>query len=251
LLYRRGPFGVVQCPECRQAFISPRLVARDRDQIYADCGYFDQGLYGDRSGRAVKEVWESARLKLITERRFGDMTRIAAIRDRVPGPGERLLEIGCAYGGFLQKAQRLGFDVTGVEYSPAAVGWIRKNTQLDVRSGAIETAGLDPGQFDVVCFFDVVEHVENPPAFLKTLTELARPDGCLVLSCPNFGSLPARFFRSRWWSLRPSEHIWQFTTDTLTRLLRDAGLREIRTYASPLRRANLFRTDSMLATARR
>ena len=227
------------CPQCRQAFISPRLSAPDRDQIYADTGYFENGLYGDLAGRAIKEVWSRGRLNAI----------VAALGGEVAN--KRLLEIGCAYGFFLQAAQKLGFDVTGAEHSPAAVEWIKKNTRLNVCQGAIESAGLPPGHFDVVCLFDVIEHVENPPALLRTVIGLTRPGGTISLSCPNFGSLPARVFRAKWWTLRPQEHIWQFSPETLRRLLAETGLSNIAIRTSPVLKANLFRTDSMLAMARK
>ena len=248
-LYPVGPFAVAQCPKCRQAFISPRLANAERDKIYAEIGYFEEGLYGDRAGRAVKEIWEPARLRLIAERMAED--RRSTFDVRRSDERRNLLEIGCAYGSLLQQAQKLGFAVTGVEYSAAAVDWIRKNTNLNVHQGVVEAAGLPPGHFDAVCFYDVIEHVENPAAFLGTVTALAKPGGVISLSCPNFASLPARLFRSRWWTLRPQEHIWQFAPATLRRLLAEAGLEQIRILTSPLRRANLFRTDSMLALATR
>jgi SAM-dependent methyltransferase len=242
-LYRSDPFGVVRCPKCSQVFISPRLAAADRGRIYHDPDYFQVGVYGlskrFNPGRRAKEIWDAGRLQLI-----------ARHRDEARRPG-RLLEIGCAYGFFLLAAQRLGFEATGIEYSRSAAERARGATGLEIRQGAIDDVPLPDEHFDVVCFWDVIEHVEDPLVFMRKLARATRRNGVIAFSCPNFASWPAGILRARWWTLRPEQHIWQFTPATIRQLMRDVGLQEIAIVTDPFSRANLCRTDSLIVLARK
>lgn len=251
-IYRLEPFGVVRCPGCSMVFLSPRLHAEGRQRFYDDvsyfegAGYFDAGVYGGQSpwspAMVWQRVWASGRLNLIE----------AALAGRGgPAPGRaRLLEVGAAYGMFLDAARRRGFTCTGVELSRPAADNARKELGLDVRQGEIEAIDLD-GPFDVVCAWDTIEHVPDPVSFVRCIAELLAPDGIIAFSTPYFSSLPARLFKKRWWNLKPAEHIWHFTPETHRLLFAEAGLEIGRIIRSPLARPNLTRTDSLVGLAHR
>lgn len=234
-----GRFGIVRCECCGQAFVSPRLKAGERARIYDDERYFRLGLYGNPIGRIVKRIWTQGRLELL--RRLLNRTAVQP----------RLLEVGCAYGGFLFAAERAGFSVTGVEYSRAAVDWLRSHSRFPVYQGTVDQFPLPGERFDCVCLYDVIEHVARPDHVMRSVFTLLAPGGIVSLSCPDFASLMARLFRAHWRSLRPQEHIWQFTVESLGRLLVEAGFVQIQIERSPLLRANLFRTDMLLGWARK
>ena len=238
--FRRDPFALVQCQECGQAFVSPRLSEQGRRDVY-DSDYFDACVYGYKKRLSLslwhQRTWSDGRLELIE-------TLAGAPQ------GRRLLEIGCAYGLFLNLAQRRGYAVSGIEYSQAAVTWTQQNTQLDVRQGTVETVELPVSAFDVVCFWDVFEHVPDPGFFIAAVAKALRPGGLVALSCPNFGSMPARLMRSHWTTLRPEQHLWHFDLRTLKRTLTEAGFDDVRVVTSAFARSNLTRIDSMVATAR-
>lgn len=236
-LYDIPPFGIVRCPSCGTVFTSPRL--RDPGVVYEDSDYFDVGVYGfERKlnvALALQRTWSKGRLDLI-EAVLGS------------GPGSAmLLEVGCAYGLFLQAAEERGFGVTGVEYSRAAVDWIEKNTVLQVHQGELRSARLPDAAFDVICFWDVIEHVGDPLAFLREAGRVLKAGGLVALSCPNFGSVPARLFRSRWWTLRPEQHLWHFTRSSLEETVREAGFHPVAFRSDPLSPSNLLRFDSMVS----
>ena len=240
-LYSSDRFGVVRCPTCGQAFISPRLAEQGRESVY-DADYFEAGVYGYKKRFSIslwhQQTWSNGRLKLIRN-----------LLDGEPA-GKRLLEIGCAYGFFLNVAEEQGFKVSGVEYSKPAVAWAQKHTKLDIRQGTVETVTLPAQEFDVACFWDVFEHVPDPRFFLQVITRALKPGGIVAMSCPNFGSAAARTFRGRWWTLRPEQHLWQFTPETLARAFDEAGLTDVRIITSFFAPANFGRADSLVATAR-
>ena len=236
-LYRLTPFGVVRCPVCELVFVSPRLSPSALQRLYDEPAYFEGGVYGDQSSRSpamvLQRTWTAGRLAEIGRHRQ---------------PPARLLEIGSGYGLFLDEARRAGYDVRGVELSRTGAEHARQQLGLDVFCGQLADAPADPA--DVVCFWDTLEHVPDPLEFLRQVRRRLAPDGVFALSVPYFSSVPARLLRSKWWTLKPEQHIWHFTPDTLRLVAARAGLVVTSVITSPLRQANAGRTDSLVAVGR-
>lgn len=245
-VYSLDPFRVVRCPGCSLVFLSPRLHAEGRQRFYDDVGYFERGVYG--GGRSFspamlwQRLWASGRLNLIT----AELARWGG-----PAPQHaRLLEVGAAYGLFLDAARDRGFDVTGVELSEPAAKSARRELGLDVRHGELEAINVEGG-YDVICAWDTLEHVPDPVAFVRRVADLLGDGGVVAFSTPYFSSLPARLFKRRWWNLKPAEHIWHFTPETHRLVFAEAGLTISRFIRNPLALPNLTRTDSLVGLARR
>jgi 2-polyprenyl-3-methyl-5-hydroxy-6-metoxy-1,4-benzoquinol methylase len=142
-------------------------------------------------------------------------------------PGGRLLDVGTGVGAFLHVARQRGFEVQGVEVSEWASAFARNKKRLPVITGRLEDAQFKSGDFDVVIVNHVLEHVEEPKMLLEEIRRILKDDGMLVIGVPNIGSLMARLMGVRWASLRPKEHIWHFTPQTLKRLITLSGFHEL------------------------
>jgi len=246
LLYDLPPYGVRRCACCTLVFVSPRLRAEALSRFYDQVGYFEGGVYGDRSrwspAMALQRVWTSGRLNRIAK--AGSSTRKG---DRCAA-GQRLLEFGSGYGLFLAAARDRGYDVQGVELSrPAAQ--VTAKQGIAVHCGQLVDAPLS-GPYDVICGWDTLEHVPDPLAVLHRIHELIAGDGTVAISTPYFSSLPSRLLRERWWTLKPTEHIWHYTPYTLRLLAARAGFTVIDVIRSPLAPANLTRLDSLVVLLR-
>jgi 2-polyprenyl-3-methyl-5-hydroxy-6-metoxy-1,4-benzoquinol methylase len=251
LVHDVAPFGVVRCPQCELVFISPRLRPEALQRIYDDAGYFEGGVYGSavstdaaRSVEArlspamlLQRTWTAGRLALIDRERGG------------AAAGGRLLEVGAGYGLFLAAAREAGWTTSGVELSRTGAEHAQDTLGLDVFCGQLEEAPLTPG-FDVVCAWDTVEHVPDPLSFWRTVRSQVADDGVVLFSTPYVSSLPARLLGTRWWTLKPTEHIWHFTPRTHALLLARAGLALTRVVRNPLAPANAGRLDSLVGVAR-
>ena len=232
-----SPFTLVECGDCGQNFVSPRLNDEGRATLYGDPAYFDHGVYGSKLAHAWQRAWINGRLNYLEAQGPATQPR-------------RLLEIGCAYGMFLEEAANRDYDVLGLEFSEAAASAAERRLGVPIATGVIEDLG-SAHTSDVVAAWDVIEHVSNPRDFLDAAFGLINPGGMLLLSLPDSGSMPARVLGRRWWNLKLDRHIWQFTTAELDRLLTEAGYTDITIHSSSLRRTNLGRLDSMFASARR
>jgi len=104
-----------------------------------------------------------------------------------PKKGE-LLDIGCGTGNFLAAARDAGYEVTGIELDGNAARFAKEKLglprvlSLTIGEFARENAGT---RFDVVTFFEVLEHQAAPAEFLKYAKACLRAGGYIALSVPN------------------------------------------------------------------
>lgn len=179
---------------------------------------------------AGEEYWDEkrdpdGRLRDIAserEMRKADLAYIArAVNARAPG---RVVDIGCGLGELLEQIdprhERIGLDPSEKAVETAAE-----------RSGAVTVRGvLEPGRFEpascgAIVAHHVIEHVDDPVAFVRLVHEALRPGGLFVVGTPNFASAAARLFGERFRLLHDPTHVSLFTDDSLMRLLRDSGFR--------------------------
>lgn len=136
--------------------------------------------------------------------------------------GEKVLEVGCATGSFIEKLRSAGFDAEGIEFNSSAVAKARERN-LPVSSLDLSTLSHSkPESFDVVCNFQVLEHVSDPAAFLKGCTALLKPKGRLVICVPNNES----FLKHQYSLLNmPPHHMTQWSVESFGALERLYPLR--------------------------
>jgi 2-polyprenyl-3-methyl-5-hydroxy-6-metoxy-1,4-benzoquinol methylase len=140
-----------------------------------------------------------------------------------PG-GARALDYGCSTGVFLKLVSSMGFAPTGFDISAQAVEHCTK-MGLHAYSGDFFAHPFELGSFDVIHCSHVIEHVEDPIALLTRFRELLKPNGHLLLSCPNYASL-ARWSKGvEWRGWDPDCHLWHFTLNQICRLAKDTGFR--------------------------
>lgn len=136
----------------------------------------------------------------------------------------RLLDVGCALGFFVDAARRRGWRAEGVDISAHAVAYARDVLGVDARAGTIHEAGYEPGTFDVITAWDVIEHVPDPVGELRYMRTLLRDGGLLVLSTPDIGSRVARLTGSRWMGFKlAEEHLVYFDRNTIALALAQGG----------------------------
>jgi SAM-dependent methyltransferase len=146
--------------------------------------------------------------------------------ERVESVGSvgRLLDVGCGHGLLVDEARRRGWDASGLEVAAAAVAHARAQG-LSVREEPVEA--LDPGRdgpFDAIVLADVIEHLDDPVAVVRSCAALlAGGGGVLCVVTPDPASRTARVAGSRWWALLPG-HTFLLPRATLRSLLAGEGL---------------------------
>jgi len=135
----------------------------------------------------------------------------------------RLLEVGCAYGFFLEEA-RAQFTVSGVELSEHARAVCRARGLAVERELTPEFVTAH-GPFDAAVLLDVLEHLRDPGAVLDQLHAAMRPGAQLLITTGNRGSLLARALGRHWRLMTPPQHLWFFDARTVHVVLARHGFR--------------------------
>jgi 2-polyprenyl-6-hydroxyphenyl methylase/3-demethylubiquinone-9 3-methyltransferase len=148
--------------------------------------------------------------------------------------GLTILDIGCGGGLVAEPLARLSAQVTGIDPTNESIAVARRHAEsqglaIDYRTARAEDLVAAGAAFDAVVCLEVVEHVPDVAAFLRTIGGLVRPGGVMVLSTLNRTwksyalAIVAAEYVLGW--LPRGTHEWQrfVTPDELARHLKAAG----------------------------
>jgi 2-polyprenyl-3-methyl-5-hydroxy-6-metoxy-1,4-benzoquinol methylase len=212
---RDGSFGayiddgeVARCGGCR--------VERLAEHCCPDAAFYEGEAYRAKLGQGLNSGSHFADADHL--QRFGlGLLSSNSLR------GSTIADIGCSGGSFLDHVTGLADRKIAVEpseiYHPslAARGY-------EVYPYAQEAAEKLSEAVDLAVSFQVIEHVENPRAFLADIRALLKPGGRLLISTPNRNDIlmnllpdafPSFFYRV--------VHRWYFDAESLSSCAREAG----------------------------
>jgi 2-polyprenyl-3-methyl-5-hydroxy-6-metoxy-1,4-benzoquinol methylase len=144
----------------------------------------------------------------------------------------RLLDIGFGNGAFLDAAQAIGWDVTGIDIDSKVVSNALKRG-LNVYKGDLEVLAGESNAFDFITLSHVIEHVYKPIPVLEACYRLLKPGGKLWLETPNINSLGRMRFRNNWRGLETPRHLAIFNRRSLYTALNQIGFTDVRDAAQP------------------
>jgi 2-polyprenyl-3-methyl-5-hydroxy-6-metoxy-1,4-benzoquinol methylase len=214
-LMEKDGWQVFKCGVCGLGFLDPRPSAEELLQLYNQEYFQTHCLEGGALGseslkrRLSLEDW---RLRLF--RRFKPLGKV--------------LDVGCGNGYFLAACREKGYQVHGIDCSGFAVQHAIKKLGLDVTIGALDEIDMPEKEFDVITFWHCLEHMHDPREALDKAVAWLKPDGLLIIEVPNHEGTDARSVGVDWvgWSL--PHHLFHFTEQTLSLLLRLRGFEIIK-----------------------
>lgn len=214
--FDNGP--IVKCCSCNHIYLNVSFTDDVLKQMYDNYHGINQikdlaiieGWFADSDG-----VYQIALRKII---------ELGGIKNK------NLLEIGCGVGRFLYECKLQGANVTGIDISPGSVALAKKYFNLDIvqvdLSEALSCGIVKKESFDLVCIFELIEHVKFPLAFLQDICYVLKPGGNLIISTPNFEYFyflgKSADVVTRW-----QEHLQFFTPETLEDIIIKAGFKSL------------------------
>lgn len=152
---------------------------------------------------------------------------------------ERILDVGCGEGVFVSYARQCGFEAFGIDFSANAVRVGREQLGND----SIFVGGLEdlerlnlPQQYDLITFYEVLEHLGNPREFIELVQRHLKPNGCIALSVPNRNRWPMTEFNDY-----PPHHLTRWDEQAMRQFLRSMNLTVVdMRIGSRLRSVNIF-----------
>lgn len=227
--YLRALPGVVKCSDCALVYANPRLKKEALADFYSK-EYFES----HSSEKMGYDNYVSD--KELVEKTF--QRRLANIEKKWSRGKGRVLDVGCATGFFLTIARERGWEPNGVEISGYCCEYALREFNLKIQQGFFKELPMQAG-FKLVTMWDYIEHSFTPDEDIRKAWELLEPGGLLALATPDAASLPAKFFKENWMGFKEHEHLYYFTAQNLTGLLKKTGFEILSTsytgkYISPV-----------------
>jgi len=147
----------------------------------------------------------------------------------------RLLDVGCGDGRFIKYCKKIGFEVWGIDFDKKSIENIKRNYYIDtVFPMSLEEfyQYLKPKnlKFEVITFFEVLEHQDHPRKFLKIVKSLLKKGGWIAGSVPNrerlFVDVDWKYFHGDY----PPHHFLRFSRLSLKNVLKISGFSNIEIY---------------------
>jgi SAM-dependent methyltransferase len=169
----------------------------------------------------LAQLYKESKFTYKTE--VADLTRtygryLASLK-RYPAGRDALLEIGCGNGFFLEEALNQGYaNVFGVEPSQDAVTRARPEIRKNIICDIMRKGLFEEEQFDVICMFQVLDHIADPASLLEECVRLLKPGGLLLILNHNIQAVSAKIMRERS-PIIDIEHTYLYSPDTISLLL--------------------------------
>ena len=240
-----------QCPLCGSHDIEKALATRDHSisgEAFDLCDCHGCGLRFTQNVPAPEQIgryYQSENYISHSDTKKGLINRLYhAARDYMLrnkqklvqslSKQQRLLDVGCGTGYFMNHMRGQGYEVLGVEVDEGARNFGIQQFGLDVRPPAELEAGTLPGKFGVISMWHVLEHVYDPKLYLRRLHELLEADGVLMIAVPNYTSKDGQKYAAHWAAYDVPRHLWHFSPRTLTNLAKEMGFQVVGKKGMPL-----------------
>ncbi|WP_109833058.1 class I SAM-dependent methyltransferase [Reichenbachiella versicolor] len=198
-------FAIMQCINCNLLLTSPRPNKQSIGKYYQSEEYISHKNKGNNLTNRIYKVarWFTLRRK----------TKLLASLSE----GRKILDYGCGAGTLLEHLNKQGWKTTGIEPDDETRQKIIEETDLTILKSHED---LNTKKFDIVTLWHVLEHVHDLNSTLKKLTEVLKRKGTLLIAVPNHNSHDREYYKENWAAYDVPRHLYHFTPDTITELLK-------------------------------
>ena len=201
-----APHPLVKCNKCGLVFMKPIPTTDELDAFYSRYGYSADYYLSPLTVLSYEQL----------------LVEFEPYRKT-----NRILDVGCGMGFFLEEARKMGWEVYGTEYSPKAIE-LCENKGITMKPGVLNPEDFGGLSFDVITSFEVLEHINNPQPEMNNIASLLRQGGLFYATTPNYNSLMRYRLGASYNVINYPEHLTYFTKRTLTKLAKDNGLRRVK-----------------------
>jgi SAM-dependent methyltransferase len=231
---QRG-FRMVQCRRCGLVYLNPRPLPAWFENACPDPLPTEVDAIA-RWNRAMEPIYAATRLMLV---------------HGFPAAG-RLLEVGCAFGRFLEIMRGGGWQVEGLESDPSAATACRRHG-LKVRNEPLLRAEFGAICYDAATMFHAIERLQDPLAGLRKLHAALKPGGMIVVRFPHRTPLVRAL---KWLGLRTQLfdapfNLYDFSPRAMTAALERVGFENVRIEIGPPMRPHALKPRLVASTGAR
>ena len=163
---------------------------------------------------------ENEKRGIVYDRDFAEDHQMALALIR---PTDRVLEIGCNIGTFLERVSKITPNVTGLDFNSVAIEKARERGVNALNESIEHHAETHPEAYDVICAFQVFEHLTHVGAVTASTIKSLKPGGKLIISVPNNEPFYQRFNKYDPMNM-PPHHAGLWKIDSLREFARNFDL---------------------------
>jgi len=203
ILLHSQQYSILQCKDCSFCF----------------CNNYEQVNYSNRIDLNPESQWRSTSQMKEYVNKFSCYARIVKKYLKKP---ENWLDVGANLGFGVIAARSLGFQASGIEPEHRIAELAREKYAIDIKEGYLKDS-LNKGiNFQVISYYDVIEHIDEPLTELKQAYSILKDDGFIVIKVPNSYREIKRLKDKKETELFAPDHKNYFTYHTLKKLLETA-----------------------------
>jgi len=203
LIWRVDGYNIMRCPNC--------------GLIYANV------TQNDITNAYEKDYYKSVYPDYESDKNIHDLNNAGLLQDieKYFSPGT-MLEIGSAFGFFLEMAGKRGWKTTGYETSEYASQIAREKYHQNVKNEDFLTSEIQ-SKVEVICMFDTIEHLLKPSLFIEKISKTISKGGGFIVTTGDISSWMAKIQGTKWRMVVPPLHVYYYSPKTLSRLLEQHG----------------------------
>ena len=212
---RRGIGIVFYCTDCHHGFLSENK-AIDTKAYYAENYRQEYSHNAEAAATNAREIFDVYKNY--------QQDRLKAIVPYLSAT-TRVLEVGASSGQFLVNIKNDVRLVNAIELDKDCCGFMSSELGIEADSEFLRESKFAKQRYDVICAFQVLEHVENPVAFLRELLQSAGKGATLFIEVPNLNDPLLSVWNVTAYQqfFYHSAHLHYFTEESLKKVARLAG----------------------------
>lgn len=196
-----------RCASCGMLYMA---WTSDAENTEYDTSYFFED-YKNQYGKTYLDDFTTIKAQCVRRTSIIDSLYRNAHKAVTP----TILDIGCAYGPYLDAANDAGWQVYGTDISPEAVKYVQNS--LHYPAATAQFPAFDPAaefgiqKFDAVTMWYVIEHFQNLDAVLRGVSKILKKGGVFAFSTPSASGVSAKFSPQKFFSESPDDHytLWE------------------------------------------
>ncbi|GHV68690.1 hypothetical protein FACS1894199_16330 [Bacteroidia bacterium] len=149
-------------------------------------------------------------------------------------PQDKICEIGSGYGAYLDMLKEKGFDCYGIELNSNAVDVLRRKGHQASNTLIQDFCKTHEEEFDVVCFYQVLEHISDVDLFMQNTLKIVKWGGQILISVPNNDAFVMKYNYHKEAGNVPPHHVGLWGKQSLINLGNHYGLKLLNIVEQPL-----------------
>ena len=201
-------FEIWQCNVCRLRFTQSAPDDQEISAYYKSEAYIS---HSDTDKGFINSLYHKVRKRTLVSKK--------KLIEKYTGLADgKILDVGCGTGAFLHTMQIGGWQTTGVEPDETARAKAQQLYNLNLKNSQMLFA-LQPGTFDAITLWHVLEHVHDLHKYIDQLKKLLKPNGRLFIAVPNYTCYDQSVYKEYWAAYDVPRHLYHFSPDSMINLL--------------------------------